>query len=153
MAAETQEDQGLDAPSSGAELAQELAADTTAFDNMEVAAAAAGPEAEARRQEMGTYSELAGAYADSAATKSTEAEQNSVQAGDSPEEVAQHSRSLNDYMAGGINPINPDRKFVVKPTEAGMTKVDAQGEQTYRSPAEIAKDTQPPKPKKRFWFF
>jgi hypothetical protein len=61
--------------------------DESKFNAMQAEAAAAGPEAEARRREMQRWSDATGAYAEEAAIVNKSEEERLVERGDSPEDV------------------------------------------------------------------
>jgi len=73
--------------------------DETAYQNMEVVAAASGPEAEARRREMEEWSEAAGKYAEGAARITNDEAARVVKRGGREEDVKRVTRYASASLA------------------------------------------------------
>ena len=75
--------------------------DETAFNNMQIAAAAAGPEAEARRTQMGNWAEAQGALAESQAMTANSVEADVAKRGLTPDQATQYIHQASESNAAG----------------------------------------------------
>lgn len=128
--------------------------DETNFKNMEVVAQAAGPEAEARRQEMARWSEAQGAHAEEAAATQSAEEAYNAQLGLTHEKGSEALASVNQSIAANGVTVRANRHgketrfqgnndLNLRASETGITTslaVDpGAGGRLDRSPASIGK--------------
>lgn len=125
--------------------------DETAYQHMEVVAAASGPEAESRRREMEEWSGSVGHYAETASTAVNNAADIAVNTGSRDAAIKEKMSNANKYVAkhgvwakgeGADRPIaggtglNMERRYGVADGEASETST------VLRSPASFKKDAQ-----------
>ncbi len=118
----------------------------TQFDHMQVVAAAQGPEAEARRQEMGSWSENIGAHAEAASNAVKRASQIAIDQGFSEEGVKSYLGQVTEaQMTEDGTPVHQriDSKGRetfekwVKPTKTGVQVQYPDYKESHRSPSNI----------------
>jgi hypothetical protein len=124
--------------------------DESKFDNMEVVAAAGGPEAEARRNEMGKWAQSTGAYAEKAAEMNKSEEERAARNGLTEEETRVRLTGENQDIARGLNigeGKGTSQPVYASPVEEGMRvrTADGRSDKVYRSPAELKKSQEKPK--------
>ncbi len=115
------------------------------YDSMEVVAAASGPKAEARRQEMQAWSEHTGAMAERMAATQSFIEKEQLESGATPETLQARVVDLNyDFPRVGVmvgadmaaRPVGPWVEVSNPQTENSASKI-------FRSPATISGPKQP----------
>lgn len=132
--------------------------DESKFRAMEVAAAASGPEAEARRQEMAEWSEAIGAHAEMASRRVNAAGEEILKEGGTDKEVKERMSNASSLMAEfgvGVS-LDEEGKYLDSTapetgliSRNGAVRAIAEGVRVrkgdnkpkiYRSPAQIAAD-------------
>ena len=124
------------------EVATDSKPDETQYDLMEIAAAAGGAEAEARRHEVAKWSDAQGQMADRAARRTVAAGEMAIPGGEASVQEAMTSASNDSAKVGELVDLANLQKKIARPTATGIElKFPSQTHDTdLRSPAQIAQE-------------